>query len=225
MADETKRRQRKAERLKAESIKINERLRVCYQARKGLSDLIRLAEAGDELSVMPLVGAALETVSTLNSIAKRRPELVYPVSRNTFCWPALISRKRALTQANKKLMDTLQLGRGGIYSEREWQISAPSTYFALMLFGMGQLRAAAGRFPHFTRKTKKQWFEKNWNALLKEGFKPEESALLAPLGKSKATKTPKYGFYFHKRSRDANVRSEIKRKVWKAFDKIFEPRK
>jgi hypothetical protein len=122
-------------------------------------------------------------------------------------------------------MDTLQLGRGGIYSEREWQIKAPSTQFAIKLFGMAQLRAAAGRFPHFTRKTKKQWFEKNWNALLKEGFKPEESAFLAPLGKSKATKTPKWGNVLHKRTRDANVRSEIKSKIWKAFDKIFEPRK
>jgi len=219
MTDHTKR-SRKAERLKAESIKINERLRVCYQARKGLSDLIRLAEAGDELSVMPLVGAALETVSTLNSIAKRRPELVYPVSRNTFCWPALISRKRAITEANKKLMDTVQLGRGGILSERKWQISAPSTQFALMLFLVGAT-APAERYPHFTRKTKKQWFEKYWNAWLKDGLRPEENEFLAPLGKSKATKTPKWGNVLHKRTRDANVRSEIKSKVWKAFDKIF----
>jgi hypothetical protein len=220
MTDQAKR-SRKAERLEAELLKINERLRVCDHAGKSVRDLIRLAEGGDKLPVTLLAIIATETVYALNSIAERQPDLVYSFSRNSFAWPALISRKRALTEANKKLMDTVQLGRGGTYSEREWQISAPSTWFALMLFGVGHLRAAAGRFPHFTRKTKKQWFEKKWNALLKEGFKPEESEKLARLGKSKATKTPKWGNVLHKRTRDANVRSEIKRKVWKAFDKIF----
>jgi hypothetical protein len=221
MADKTKRRQRRAERLKAELLKSKEGLRVYHQAGESVVRLIRLAEDGDELSVRGLLMLACVTVDAIGSIARRRPELVHPFSRNSLFWPAFISRKRAFTEANKKLIDTVQLGTGGILSERQWQPLAPSTHFAQTLFVKGQLRAFPELRLPFTRKTKEQWFEKNWNAWLKEGFKPEESELLAPLGKSKATKKPKYCKNLRKATQDANVRAEIKAKVWKAFDKIF----
>ena len=220
MADKTKRLTR-AERLEAELLKSKEGLRVYHQAGESVVSLIRLAEDGDELSVRGLLMLACVTVGEIELIARRRPELVYPFSRNSVFWPAFISRKRAFTQANKKLIDTVQLGRGGFLSEREWQPSAPSTQFAQTLFVIGRLRAFPDLRLPFTRKTKKQWFEKNWNALLKDGFKPEENKLIAPLGKSKATKKPKYCKHLRKATQDANVRAEIKSKVWKAFDKIF----
>jgi hypothetical protein len=218
MDDKAKGRMR-VERLEAELLKSKESLRVCEHARKSVRDLVRLAKGEDKLAVTLLGIIASGTVSALNSIAEQRPHLILPLSRHLFAWPAFISHKRAFKLENEKLMATLQLGEGGFYSKRGWQLSAPSTRFALRLYL--ESAATTAKRPLFTRKTKKQWFEKNWNALLKEGFKPEESELLAPLGKSKATKKPKYCKNLRKATQDANVRAEIKAKVWKAFDKLF----
>jgi hypothetical protein len=209
------------ERLKGKIARSDERLRVCDHAGQSVSDLIRLAKAGDKLSVTTLVMLADITIYALNSIAERRPHLILPFSRNAVAWPALISRKRALIRANNKLMDTLQLGRGGIYSERGWQLAAPSTQAAIGLLINAQSKRTALHLPPLTKKTKRRWFEVSWKDFLDRGIKPEESKKLARLGKSKATKTPKYCKHLFKRTRDANVRAEIKARVWDAFDKLI----
>lgn len=209
------------ERLKEKIARSEERLRVCDHAHNSVTHLIRLAEAGDKLSVTMLVMLAATTVDALDSIATRRPDLILPFSRNLIAWPALISRKRALIRANNKLMDTLQLGRGGIHSEREWQPAAPSTQAAMGLLINAQVQRTALHLPPLTKRTKRRWFEVSWKDFLDRGIKPEESEKLARLGKSKATKTPKYCKHLFKRTRDANVRAEIKARVWDAFDKLI----
>jgi hypothetical protein len=223
MADKAKR-LTKAAQLEAELlkiIKINERLRVCDHAGNSISDLIRLAEAGDKLAVTTLVMLADITVHALNSIAERRLDLILPFSRNAVAWPALISRKRPLTRANNKLMDTLQLGRGEIYSERGWQLAATSTQAAISLLINAQSKRTALHLPPLTKRTKRRWFEVSWKDFLDRGIKPEESEKLARLGNSKATKTPKYCKHLSNRTRDANVRAEIKARVWDTFDKLI----
>ena len=209
------------ERLKRKIARSEERLRVCDHAGNSISDLIRLAEAGDKLSLIMLTMLAVNTVAALNSIAERRPDLILPFSRNAVTWPAFISRKRAFTRANNRLMDTLQLGRGGIYSEREWQPAAPSTQAAIGLLINAQSKRTALHLPPLTKKTKRRWFEVSWKDFLDRGIKPEESEKLARLGKSKATKTPKYCKHLFKRTRDANLRAEIKARIWNAFDKLI----
>jgi hypothetical protein len=64
----------------------------------------------------------------------------------------------------------VQLGRGGILSEREWQPFAPSTQFAQALFVIGRLRAFHELRLPFTTKTKKQWFEKNLECIAERGL-------------------------------------------------------
>ena len=49
---------------------------------------------------------------------------------------------------------------------------------------------------------------------------PENVEKLAALGKGKATKKPKYCKKLHKATRDANVRAEIKDRIWDAFDNL-----
>lgn len=209
------------ERLKRKKARIDERLRVCDRAGDSVSDLIRLAEAGDKLSVTMLAMLAVKTVSALNPIVERRPELILAFSRDGFAWPAFISRKRAFTRANNKLLNTLQVGKGRIYSKRGWQPGAPSTQAAMGLLINAQSKRTALHLPPLIKRTKKRWFEASWKDLLDHGIKPEQSEKLARLGKSKAIKTPKYCKHLFTRTRDANVRAEIKARVWDAFDKLI----
>jgi hypothetical protein len=66
------------ERLKRKIARSDERLRACDHAGNSVSDLIRLAEAGDKFSVTMLTMLAVNTVDALNSIAERRPDLILP---------------------------------------------------------------------------------------------------------------------------------------------------
>jgi len=212
-------------RLNNEIAASEERLRVCEQAWRGISDLIRLAETGDKLPVHFLDIITVKSIGALNSIVDRWPKLGRALARDSFAWPALISRKRSLRKANEDLMNKLQLGKGGIYSAREWQLSAPSTQAALKLFIFGQGRVTKGLCQPFAIKVKKQWFQENWNAMVDAGVVPEQSDFLRPLGKSRAKKKPKYCKNLRPATQNANARAEIKSRVWKAFDGLFATEK
>jgi hypothetical protein len=101
MADETKRRQRRAERLEAELLKSKEGLRVYHEAGESVVSLIRLAEDGDELSVRGLLMLACVTVDAIDSIARRRPELVIR-SRGIAFFGPLSSRANGHSQRRTK---------------------------------------------------------------------------------------------------------------------------
>jgi hypothetical protein len=120
-------------------------------------------------------------------------------------------------------MDKLQLGKGKVFSGGKWNLFAPSTQAALKLYTAGQWHAAAGKCAALTRKNKKRWFEEIWKWQISNGFKPEESDLLRPLGKSKAKKTPKWCKSLHPATQTANVRAQIKARLWEAFDNVFRP--
>jgi hypothetical protein len=207
--------------LKQEIARSRERLRVCEDARRSVNDLIRLSADGNRHVVYTVFMLAHQLVVGLNSIVKVRPELGRWLARNAFMWPAFISRKRRLRQANEELLNTLHLGEGGIFSVGEWHFDAPSNEAALGVFYVGTWRAIAGQRLWLSRENKKQWFAENWNWLLDNGFKPEQSDLVGKLGASKAKKKPKYCKKLRPATQLANLRSEIKSRVWQAFDKIF----
>jgi hypothetical protein len=202
---------------------IEEMFRVCKQARKSASDLIRLARAGNKMPVIVLWDLTSGLVSALNSIATKCPALVLPLSRGICIWPAFISRKRAFKLHNAKLMDALQLGEGGPYSKRQWQLSAPSTQAAVGLFVTAQLHKKEWDLPPLTEKSKRTWYEASWSYMLKEGTVPEETPFLAQLGKSAIGKRsisrgmPKQT---EGMKRD-DMRAEIKRQIWNAFDRLI----
>jgi hypothetical protein len=207
----------------AEISRIEEMFRVCEQARKSANDLIRLARDGTKLPVHVLYDIALDLVSALNSIAEKQPELILPISRRIFFWPAFISRKRAFRIENVKLMDRLQLGEGDVYSQREWRLSARSTKAAAALFVTAQVRKKAWNLPPLTKKNKRTWFEASWKHMLREGTVPEETPFLAELGKSAAGKksTTRGMSEQTKGMRRDDMRAEIKRQVWNAFDTLI----
>src|SRR5262245_5351171 len=202
----------------------DERLRVCEDAKRAVSDLIRLSADGNRIVVYHVFDLAHELVLVLNSIVKLRPELGRWLARYTFMWPALISHKRQVRQKNEELLNTLHLGEGGIFSAGEWHLDAPSTRAALGLFYMGLSRTTAGLCPRLSRENKKEWFDDNWKWQLAYGYKPEHNPMASKLRASKAKKKPKYCKRLHPATQLANVRAEIKARVWRAFDKIIIPR-
>jgi hypothetical protein len=214
-----------AGRKEGEIVRIRERLRVCGQTWQNTDDLIRLAQHGDKLPALSLMMIAAKMVEALDSIVEQQPKLGRWLARDVFLWPGFISRKRSVRKANEELMDKLQLGKGGIFSAREWQISAPSTQAALKLFIFGQQRATLGLCEPFAVKVKKQWFRENWKAMLDAGVVPEQSDFLRPLGESKAKKKPKYCKNLHPATQNANARDGIRYRVWKAFDGMFASEK
>ena len=101
-------------------------------------------------------------------------------------------------------------------------MSAPSTQAAMGLWIRWLLKY--GPPPQrLTHRQKRELFDHLWAREIAEGFTPEEVPKLAPLGKSAVGKkstsrgmpeqTP--GMRSH------DVRSEIKRQVWKAFDGLI----
>jgi hypothetical protein len=213
------------ERLKGKSAKIDERLRVCEQARRSVSDLIGQSADGNRLVAFTVFMLAAQLVAALDSIATARPKLGRWLARNTLMWPGFLSRKRPLRKVNDELLNRLQLGKSGIFSVGEWHLGAPSTRCAMMVFYLGHWRAEAGQGSRLSQKRKKKWFDDNWNWLLAKGFVPEQDGVLRKLGASKARKKPKYCKHLHPATQLANLRSEIKARVWQAFDKIFYPKK
>ena len=201
----------------------DDKLRIHEQAQRSVNELIRLAETGDELSIVLLFMIAAQTVDAVNSGVKQRLELFLKFSRNLIVWPAFISRKRGFKLANEELLKTLQLGEGTAYfSKKEWQPSASSTQAALGLFSIALVKKEEWKLPPLTAKTKREWFERSWKEMLREGIAPEEVAKLAKLGKSAIRKKSiSRGMpeQTDGMKRD-DVRAEIKRQVWNAFDRL-----
>src|SRR5437870_6140981 len=99
--------QRETPRLALENAERKERLKIHEEAQRSINKLIRLAESGDQLSVILLVMIASQMIDAVNSGVEQRPELFLKFSRDQFVWPALISRKRAIKLENARLMETL----------------------------------------------------------------------------------------------------------------------
>jgi hypothetical protein len=192
------------------------------QIEQSVKDLIRLGYSGDPLMIRALHGIAVTSIVALNWIAQKKPEELRPIARREFCWPALIGRKRFIKKTNDSLIKRVQLGEGDAFTTREWQLPAPSTQAAFDLFLTAQLFEEDWSLPGLTEKNKRTWFEIAWDQMLKEGIEPEKIPWLAPVGKSAiGKKSISRGMpeQTEGMKRD-DVRAEIKRQVWKAFDKL-----
>ena len=158
-----------------------------------------------------------------HALTRAHPDLVRRRARDTFAWPGWISRKRMAKQGNKELMDHLQLGQGGaVFSDKKWQLSAPSTRIALWLLMPASVKDPKmfKRVP-LTKEEKRELFDRLWEQELAKGWRPEHEEPSAALGKSKAAKKPKYCKNLHPKTRDANARAEIKARVWNSFDTLI----
>ena len=194
-------------------------LRAHAVATEDIAEVARLAGEGDMFSIYTLYWIASESVSALNQLASEKPELFRSLARNTFSWPGTISRKRALKRANEELMDRLQLGQGVTFSTRDWRVSAASTRVAFALW-IGYLLKHGPPEQRLTRKAKRELFEKIWAEEIAEGWRPEDNEKTAKLGKfAVGKKSTSRGMSEQTPGmRRDDVRAEIKRRVWEAFD-------
>jgi hypothetical protein len=194
--------------------------RIGQSVEASIKDLARHAETGE-----PMAGAALFTIAStavgeLNGLARKQPQMFLPLSRRLFLWPAFVSHKRAITKQSQQLLELLEVGKDGVYSDGRWQFDAPTTQFVMSMHGLARNLAAAGRLPPLTAETKRKWFDESWKALLWAGVKPEEHAWVANLGKSQAKKKPMYCKTLRPATARANARAAIKNKIWQAYNAI-----
>jgi hypothetical protein len=101
--------------------------RIRQSVEEDLKRLVRYAKEGERLAGEALAVVAGTAVSELSDIARQQPKMFLRLSRKQFAWPGLVSSKRGITERNKELLKLLQVGKNGIYSNKKWQISAPST--------------------------------------------------------------------------------------------------
>jgi len=173
-------------------------------------------DQGESRAAIELWHTACELVMALHDMAQKRPELLRPIARQQIVWPGFISRKkRAFDTENAKLMDKIELGVGGPFSTKKWQISATSTQFAIRLYLEGQKHAKQLGLPPLTTKKKKQiWFERIWKYAVDDlHIEPEKNPVLAKLGRAAVTRNIN--------ASAEDIRAEIKKQVWKAFDGLI----
>jgi hypothetical protein len=200
-----------------------ERLNASAQIAQIMSDVTRLAQAGDTEMVEKLHWIAVKAIAVLNSLVIKNPKVLRPIARKELCWPALIGRKRSIKQTNDHIIKIIELGADEVwFSNRGWQMSAPSTQAAFDLFLTAESYQNDWRLPPLTNKTKRTWFEAAWQQMLNDGIEPEKIPWLAPVGKSAIGKRSisrgmpaQTGGMKHD-----DVRAEIKRQVWNAFEKL-----
>ena len=185
-----------------------------------LKDLVFRAGQGQQIAALALVTIVTTAVDDLNSLAEQQPEMFLPVSRKMPGWPAIISRKRADTLRNKGSLVRLEVGNQSIYSQRQWQPSAPTTRVATNVLDLARKMERDGQLPPLTKDTKRGWFEAAWKRALWAGWKPEDDNRLHGISKSKAKKKPKYCKVLHPATRRSNLRAALKAQVWKAFDQV-----
>jgi hypothetical protein len=161
-----------------------------------------------------LWNAASQLVAALYDMAQKYPERLRPIARQVFFWPGFISGKRGFDTENDKLMDKIELSVGGPYSSKQWQISAPSTQFAMRLYLEGQKHAKQlGLPPLTTEENKRIFFERIWSAVDDLHIEPEKNPVLAKLGAAAVTRNIN--------ASAEDKRAEIKKQVWKTFDGLI----
>jgi hypothetical protein len=177
-------------------------------------------EQDESLAAILLWNAACQLVIALHDWAQKRPELLLPITRQTFFFPGFISHKRAFNTDNDKLMERIELGVGGPYSTKQWRLSATSTQVAMFLHLLCRTYEKEWHLPPLTKKTKRLWFKRGWNHMVNDlGIVPEKDPHLAKLGKS-ATRE-RSGWDAKYRGHASDVRAEIKRQLWNAFNGLL----
>ena len=177
-------------------------------------------DQSEALAAIFMWNEAHKLVTALDHMAQKRPELFRHVARKTFYWPGFISRKRAFDRKNAELMEKIELGADCPYSTKQWRISAPTTHTAMTLHLYCCKHEKQWQLPPLTtKKNKRSWFEHGWNYMVNDlHLVPENDPVLAPLGKS----AERYYKREDPKERTAMaVRAEIKRQIWKAFDKLI----
>lgn len=189
-----------------------------------LTALYCLAANGDKRALPILLELGFLMTHFLEMFAKCQPEKLRPYAHHALSWPMFAGPKSGKT--NDVLLRQIELGHN--LSIGKWNLRAPSTCAARIMWNwLGQNRSDL-KLPPFDRKTAKQWFDQGWAALLyaTEG-KPEKDNFLRGIGKhrerhSENGKVPQQE-KFTPATGEANIRDGIKKQLWQSF-KNFIPK-
>jgi hypothetical protein len=109
--------------------------RIAYLA---IGELSKLENKGNKEAAEMIYNHANVVVNYFGELCNEKPELFAPFARKRLFWPGLISRQNALVEANKRLMDKLELGADVKTIDRKgkWSLDAPEIDVALGLHGI-----------------------------------------------------------------------------------------
>jgi hypothetical protein len=168
--------------------------------------------ADEQRAAIDLWNTTCQLVTLLNAWAKKRPELFQLIAHQTFFWPAMVSRKRAIAGEAADLMEKIELGKNCLYrNDTQWRINEPATQFAIYLHTLAKTFEKQWQLPRLSDlKSKRAWFDRAWRHLDEIGFDPVQQPVISKLSRRAVTRNYK-----------ANEREAIKDRTWEAYDKVI----
>ncbi len=192
------------------------------EEKEHLQDLFVRADRGDGLAIRSLVDGAFTAITMLRVIAQRHPDILRPYARRTPVWPDLIGKRKVSMEWNKRLLDTLEVGKESPFRGKA-NYKAPATQTAaLMRHWLTENRTILD-LPILIQGTRKQWFEIGWDALLYVSAEhPENDNYLRQIGVHYGQHSKKIGAQKQvtPATREVNIRAGIKKQVWQSFRSI-----
>jgi hypothetical protein len=137
-------------------------------------------------------------------------------------WPDLIGNRKVSIEWNKRLLDTLEVGKESALRGKANYKTRPTQTAALMLFWLKENQTILG-LPILTQGTRNQWFEIGWDALLYfSGEHPEKDGYLRQIGSHYGQHSKNVGAQkkVTPATREANIRVGIRKQVWQSFQSI-----
>jgi hypothetical protein len=166
----------------------------------------------EQRAAIELWNTTCQLVTQLHAWANARPDLFRIIARQTFFWPAMVSRKHAFAEETAKLMEKIQLGKDCLYrNDTQWRINEPSTQFAIQLHALAKAFEKQWQLPRLSDdKSKRVWFQRAWHYLDDIGFNPMQNPIISKLAKRAVDRNYK-----------ADERAAIKERVWQAYDRVI----
>ena len=192
------------------------------EEREHLEDLFVRADRGDGPAIRSLLDGAFTAIKFLRVIAQRNPDVLRPYARKAPLWPDLIGKRKVSIEWNRWLLDTLEVGKESpLRGKANYKAHATQTA-ALILYWLQENQATLG-LPILTLRTRKQWFEIGWDALLYvSGEHPEKDNYLRQIGSHYGQHSKNIGAQekVTPATREANIRAGIRKQVWQSFRSI-----
>ena len=205
--------------------------------RSFLGRVARASDCGDPEAIRLLIGTAFYATEALELITRRNPERLRPHSRKHLKWPAFIGKKAILSghqkpsRAGKKggnqplnswLVERLELSKE-CPLQHNWQPQSPATQTAFFMFEWLGLNSASLGLPPLHSRTRDEWFEKGWEALLTAtGGSPEEDPFLRPIGENQGREKSRRQAIRTPRSIKGNIRDRLKSALKQTFQTLTQ---
>jgi len=193
------------------------------ESRESVADALGLyfaAVKGNQAAIVRLLHHSATLIAILEAIAEDNPDVLRPIARKQFVWPALIGSKHF--DKNRSLLRHLQVGKK-CSIRGKWNPKSRATSMALGMYMWLKMNQDALGLPHLTLETKKQWFETGWSVLCDVTDRhPEKDTFLRQIGQHYGQHSKNTGAQKRvtPRTRESNIRAGIRKQLWQSFRNV-----